>query len=956
MTPLPCPPALWPEFSRLLDEALELPPEQRLAWLETLPPQHAALRPYLCRVLQDSLAPGRSPERSPGQSPEQSPNQSPTATTNAVPDLQGPRRHPDPDVVAPPARAAGQPVGPYELIRELGRGGMGEVWLARRSDGAYAREVALKLPHAHLLAGALRDRFDRERDILAALSHAHIARFYDAGLAADGQPYLALEAVDGLPITDWCQSHQLGVDERLALFDQVAQAVMHAHAKLIAHRDLKPANVLVTPAGEVKLLDFGIAKLLHGEALAGSTALTRAEGVLATPRYAAPEQLTGAPVSVATDVYALGLMLFELLTDAPAVPRRPREPTPIDPPLPSRHVLDPARRRALSGDLDAIVNKALQLAPDARYASVANLADDLLRHRQHLPIAARRITFWHRAAKLVRRHRLTVAMGSALGLAVLAGVLGVAWQAHEARTQARRAEAVKDFLLGVFSGADPRLAAAKPNGQTPAKALLDRASARIDERFASDPDLRIELLRTAADIYRELGESEAYNTLQSRQLALVRERYGPLHHNVIEGLVEASLQALQRGDHAACRALLAEADTALRAAKLDRSETRAFWWMNDAICRRDLAGQADQQLQSLNRAVALFALVAPGQRGHVTALAEIATVHSNEMRLPEAIAMGQQAIAMAEKLPERNEAELQTLYSNLGVALMQGGDLAAAGAAFGRAADISARTSGAQARAAWGPRGKQARTLHLGGDRAAAWPLFEALLSVLPPPSEPNPDAHTVREDMGERLAAEGRALEALPLLQQAERGFQTAPDSDFALRRVRRNLGDALDRAGRPDEARRMLQVALADFVAHAPAAGQPTLVMRERWARFLFEQGDSAAAELEWQRAIQAASNPRWAHVALAQAGLARVMLARKDSVQALQHSAAALATWQGLQGFRDVRMQAYLWRVRAAVLDLAGQAAEANALREQARAQALRTDAPSSPTLTQPHYLGL
>lgn len=934
MTPLPCPEALWPEFSGLLDQAMALPPEQRVAWIEALPSQHGEVLPYLRRVLQDNLAPG------------------------AAPDLQGPRWQPDP-AATPAARAAGQRIGPYELIRELGRGGMGEVWLARRSDGAYVREVALKLPHAHLLAGALRDRFDRERDILAGLSHAHIARFYDAGLAADGQPYLALEAVDGLPITDWCQSRQLGVPERLALFDQVAQAVMHAHAKLIAHRDLKPANVLVTPAGEVKLLDFGIAKLLHGEhgeALAGSTALTRAEGVLATPRYAAPEQLSGAPVSVATDVYALGLMLFELLTGAPAVPTQPRAPTPIDPPLPSRHVQDPARRRALSGDLDAIVNKALQVAPDDRYASVANLADDLLRHRQHLPIAARRITLWHRATKLVRRHRLMVAMGSALTLALLAGVLGVAWQAHEARTQARRAEAVKDFLLGVFSGADPRLAAAKPNGQTPAKTLLDRASARIDERFADDPDLRIELLRTAADIYRELGESEAYLSLQNRQLALVRERYGPLHENIIDGQLEAAIQAMLRGDHSACRALLVETDQALRAAKMDQTTTRAQWWTTQATCLRDQPGQTAQQLQSLNRAVALFAQAAPGQRGHVTALTEMATIYIGQMRLPEAIATNQQAIAMALRLPQRNEAELQTLYGNLGVALMQAGELAAAGAAFGESANIAQRTTGAAARTAWGPRGKQARTLHLGGDRAAAWPLFEALLKVLPAATEPNPDAHTAREDMGERLCAEGRATEGLPLLQQAEQGFKDAPDYEFALRRVRRHLGDALDKVGRTDEARRMLQLALYDYEAHAPATQQASIVMRERWGRFLLEQGDAGAAQRELQRAVDDAANQHWAHVALAQAGLARLMLARADSALALQHSAQALATWDQLQGFRDVRMQAYLWRVRAAVLDQAGQSSAASALREQARTQALRTDAPTSPTLTQPSYLGL
>lgn len=944
--PLPCAPERWPVFSARLDALLALPDAAaRAAALATLPADEADLAPALAAVLAATPATAGDGFLDAGPQWPASPAGTPADST--------------------PALQAGQRIGPYALLRELGRGGMGVVWLAERADGAFQRQVALKLPHRHLLenlnAAAVRERFARERDILAGLAHPHIAAFFDAGVTPEGQPWLALEAVPGEPITDWCRRHALPLAQRLALFSQVLDAVDHAHTRFVAHRDIKPANVLVTPDGQVKLLDFGIARLLHADDPAGadSTALTREGSVLATPRYAAPEQLAGGPVTAATDVHALGLMLFELLTDTPAfdgaalAPARPQD---REPPLPSRRAATPALRRALAGDLDAITVRALQPDPAARYASVAALADDLRRQREHRPIRARRITVWAQAWRYARRHRLPVALASALGLALLAGSAGVAWQAHEARTQARRAEAVKDFLLGVFSAADPRLAGGKPDGATTAKTLLDRSAARIDERFAADPELRIELLRTAADIYRELGEQGAYQALQQRQLALVRDRFGPLHDNILTAGLEAATQAYQAGDQAQCRRLLAGLDAPIRQAGRDRSALRAHWWMNQGICQRDQPDQAAARLAALQRAEALFADVEPGQRGHVTAWAEIATEHNSALRLTEAMAANQRAIALAEQLPQRNEAELQTLYGNLGLYLQQAGRLAESAVALGRAADVAERTSGADFPTAWVPRARHARTLHLAGDRAAALPLFEALMRRLPPPEAATPDASVAREQYGERLTAEGRPDLALPLLQAAEAGFQRKTSFEFDLRRCRRNLGDALAQLGRLDQARAMLGLAKADYEAHDPPHAQPSVAMQERWARLLLETGDLAGAQQHYQRLIAVAANKHWAHVTLAHAGLARVALARGDATAALQHSADALAGWQALTGFRDVRMQHHLWRVRAAALLASGQVAEGRALREQALAAARRTDAPESRTLAQSDYLGL
>jgi serine/threonine-protein kinase len=274
-------------------------------------------------------------------------------------------------------------IGPYQLVRELGRGGMGEVWLAARSDGALTRRVALKLPHAHLLSGALRQRFERERDILAPLSHPHIAPLYDAGISDGGHPYLAMEWIDGMPITHYCREVRQPIATRLELFKQVLDAVHYAHERFIAHRDLKPSNILVTSDGRVKLLDFGIAKLLSGDTGGASTELTQLGGRAATPDYAAPEQIAGQPITTAVDLYALGVVLFELLTGArPFDAVRGVNTHSSSAPLASQRVTEAEAqligglksaqlRKSLQGDLDAILAKALETDPAQRYRSAA---------------------------------------------------------------------------------------------------------------------------------------------------------------------------------------------------------------------------------------------------------------------------------------------------------------------------------------------------------------------------------------------------------------------------------------------------------------------------------------------------------------------------------------------------------------------------------------------------------
>jgi eukaryotic-like serine/threonine-protein kinase len=899
---LPCPPEHWPAFSRRLDEALALPEAARAAWLAALPAPDHALAQWLAPVLQRLQA---------GEAD--------------TPALQSPRL-PGPPPAPGDAWTAGRRVGPYELLAPLGQGGMGTVWRARRADGAYARELALKLPHPHLLAGAVRERFARERDILASLVHPHIAAFYDAGLDDSGQPYLALECVPGELLTAHAQRGPLGLPERLDLFAQVLSAVAYAHDRLVAHRDLKPANVLVTAQGQVKLLDFGIARLLAPGG--DDPALTR-ETLLATPRYAAPEQRSGGVVTAATDVYALGMMLHELLTGALPPPAGAATGVAAagsagpgaEAPLPSACATAVPWRRALRGDLDAIVHKALQADPGARYAGAAAMAEDLRRHRRGEPIAARRITAAVRARKFVRRHRLPVALAAGLALSLLLGAAGVAWQSQQALAQAQRAQAVKDFLVSVFEGADPRLAGNRPRGATPVRELLDRHAQRIDTEFAGQPLLRAELLRLVAELYRELDEPAAAQAWRSRFETLATRELGPQHPWVLGSRVDGLQQAYTVGELARCRELATPLGQDILRAGLGGDEIRARWWTHLSLCHSDQPGHEAERLRWLHDAQALLARVAPGGRAHVTVWAEIGSLLSPTGRYEDALQAYRQALVLAEALPRRNEAELQTLHGNIGLALQQMGRLDEAAQAYARAAEVAERTVGAAHPTSWDPRVNHLRTLHLAGQRDAAWALLPALEAATQAAGE-RPDVlvnlANLREHVGERLAAEGRAGEALPWLRSAAELQSRVAVYPFAHRRALRNLGDALDRAGAHDEAGRVLADALQRYEAADRPGRQPVLAARERWARWLLDRGRLAEAQQQFQRTVADAETPTWAHVALAQAGLARVALAQGDPAQASRHSARALATWAAVTGFRDVRMQAYLWRVRAATLE--------------------------------------
>ncbi|MBL8269671.1 protein kinase domain-containing protein [Steroidobacter sp.] len=920
MKRLPCPEPLWPEFSRLLDAALELDEHARQQWLDALPPEHDEVKPWLAKVLR------------------------PEGTVPAIGWLTRPR------IDVAPQFAVDETVGPWRLLRRLGHGGMGSVWLARRIDGAYEREVALKLPHAHLLSGALRERFSLERDILAGLSHPKIARFYDAGLAENGQPWLTLEYIEGVPIAEYCETHRLSVSQRIELVRQVAEAVSAAHARLIVHRDLKPSNVLVTAQGEARLLDFGIAKLLDPSSQRSGD-LTRVDSRIATPDYAAPEQLEGGVITVATDIYSLGVLLYELLTGERPNAGRSRLGRMVDSheeaPLASSRV-NGHRKLELRGDVDAILACCLQHSPADRYPSMEAFAADLGRHLRHEPIAARQIGVWQRTQKFLRRNRRSAGFAAALALLTIAGIGGVLWQTHRVEEEARRAGAIKDFLIDVFKASDPRIAAEQPRGTITARALLDASVPRIKTSFDDDPAVQIELLRTVADIYAQLGEEQRYESLQALQLSKARAFYGDRHPLVLSGEVEAAEKICLRQDKPGCAAKLAEADGLLNDADMNDSALRGWWHVIDGL---RLLGEdhSDAEAQrAFERAIALYRLHEPRSRGAVTAMHELANFLSAKKQDHEAaIALFKEAAQLSESLPDRNDAELQTLYGNVGLVYQQLGRFTEAADAFRKSADIADRTTGATFPTAWVPRANAARTLHLAGERDQAHREFDKLLPLLPPVGQRSLEATLIRLNYGERLASEGRTADAIPFLEQALAAYEQQSAFSFQVRLARRYLGDAYARAGRQEDARKQFEAALADYLANDVDANQAVMAIRERWGRWLLDAGRVEEAKPHFETVVAAAGDRTLAHVALAHAGLARAALIQNNAPVALTESDRALAVWMQVTGFRDVRMGPYLQRVRAEVLASQQQLASAQQLEDLAAEASARYDASGSET---------
>lgn len=482
------------------------------------------------------------------------------------------------DFETPPTR-----LGRYEILEQVGRGGMGTVYLARRADGSFERSVALKVIRAGLDSDEPLRRFRSEARILARLEHPSIARLYDAGVE-DGQPYLAMEYVRGERIDRYCDARGLGISRRLALFRRVCEAVQHAHQNLVVHRDLKPSNILITDDGEVKLLDFGISKLVEDE-VEGGADLTRTGMRAMTVEYSSPEQVRGDPVTAASDVYSLGVVLYELLTgrrpyengqtpletaravletdagrpssavtrpDAPlAITSQEESPSPAG--LAKLRGMTPDQlSRRLRGDLDTILLKALQKKPERRYASVQVLIDDLRRHLDGRPVVARPDTVPYRLRKFVRRNWVGVAAGAAVVVALVVGLTVAVWQARVAsaqrdvaRLEAEKANRITDFLIDVFEVADP--ATARADTLT-AVQILDRGAGRIETELSSEPLVQATMMDVIGRVYTSLSLYGRADSLLTRGLERRAQLLGPEHPDVATSSFHLASLAYLRGD------------------------------------------------------------------------------------------------------------------------------------------------------------------------------------------------------------------------------------------------------------------------------------------------------------------------------------------------------------------------------------------------------------------------
>jgi tetratricopeptide (TPR) repeat protein len=558
----------WRRIDDLVHAALELEPTQRAAFLDQACPGEPEIRAEVeALVAADEQAGGFLEE----PAIRQQDGLGEFATGTGPETIDGAL-----------AAGTGQHIGHYRVIRRLGQGGMGAVYLAARSDAEYDRAVAIKVLRPGLHGPAMVRRFRGERQILASLDHPGIARLHDGGTMPDGRPYLVMEYIAGTPIDRHAEARGLDIRARLELFRRVCDAVHYAHQNLVVHLDIKPGNILVTDEGVPKLLDFGIAKLIDpdGSSRSGETTLIGPRPL--TPRYASPEQMRGQNLTTASDVYSLGLVLYKLLTGT-----LPQRLAGMDPatapvgelPVPSDAVATDAEaaggrrdarlRRQLAGDLDSIVLKALRDEPQHRYASAEQLSADLGRYLEGRPVEARKGSAMYRLGKLLRRYRLAVTAAAAILTLVIAFAVSTALQAARLAEERRRAdeqrqntEQVLSFLVSVFEGADPMKGA---GGSATAKSLLDEGARRLDQELDLQPEVQVRLRETLGGIYVHLGLYDRAETLLRQavqqaeqlvgrddlQIAAILSKLGTAYlfqgkHDLAEPLYERSLDIRQR--------------------------------------------------------------------------------------------------------------------------------------------------------------------------------------------------------------------------------------------------------------------------------------------------------------------------------------------------------------------------------------------------------------------------
>jgi len=846
--------ARWERVDALLDDALDLAAHERAAFLDDACGGDAALRDEVEQLLR--------------------------ACDEADGFLATPARELGAALLATPEPEAR--IGPYRTTGVAGRGGMGVVYLAERDDDQFQMRVAIKVLPRGVEGGRAVRRFLDERQILARLQHPAIARLLDGGVTAEGLPYFVMEYVEGTPLDRYCDDRELGIRERLALFARVCEAVEYAHHALVVHRDLKPGNILVTAAGEVKLLDFGIARLTApGE---GERELTGTAGRWMTPEFASPEQVRGEPVTTRSDVYALGVVLYRLL--AGRSPYQPAGGTPhqveraileTEPPRPSDTVMavagaDDARRlrRRLRGDLDAIVLRAMRKEPGRRYPSAEALRQDVLRHLDGRPVEARPGTRRYRAGRFVRRHRASVAAAAVLLLSLLGGMGGTLWQARAAARQAARAERVQAFLVSVFDQSDPE----RVNGDSiTARELLDEGARRIGVELRGEPRTQASMYLLLGGIYRRLGVDGRAGEMLARALSLRIRLHGRDDPRTAEVLEQQGLLALAQERLPLAEGLMRET-LAIRGRHLPAGDTligQAQAGLADVLYHAGRWGDAERAIR--------LALRGDGPGGSPRAaphLERLSAILDRRGETDSAVATARRALELRAAADHADGADRLATHAammNLGRVHETRGDFAAAEVLFRRAVAFDRRRLGPESRTTLADLAELAAVLEEQGRPAEAERLERAVIAAADsrayPPSHPFP--YAVRNNLGHALASQGRVAEAEPQYRQAYLGLRRAYGPDHpdavaaeaslaatlallgrvtdaeplfgdAVARTRRAVGDdnprsasamlgyseLLLRSGKPGRALPMMR-SVATVVEHALAPGHPERLRAE-------------------------------------------------------------------------------------------------------------------------------
>ena len=710
------------------------------------------------------------------------------------------------------AHLVGQTFGAYELVEPLGAGGMGSVWLARRNDGRFEGTVAVKLLSAALLGAAGASRFRREGTILARLKHPHIAQLLDAGVSEAGQPYLVLEYVEGEPIDRWCDNRALDVRSRVRLFLDVLAAVAHAHSSLVVHRDLKPSNVMVSKDGRVKLLDFGIAKLLEGDAGDGApTWLTREAGRAFTPAFAAPEQVTGESVTTATDVYALGALLYLLLAGRHPAGEPGASPVNLlraileaEPGRLSEVVHDPRLRRELRGDLEIIVARALKKRPAERYESVTAMAEDLRRYLAEEPILARCDSLIYRTRKFARRHARSLAAAS-LALFAVAGVVAfygtrLADERDRVRLEARKAAQMSGFLTDLLSHADPYVAG---QGEPTVRSLLDAGAARARKDLATQPELQREMLTLLGRIYERRGAYEQALPLLEQAVALGRRTLGP-SRELAQSLNDLGVARGQMAQLDAARAALEEA---LAMRKKVLGEKHPDVAISHSELGRTLFDQGRlHEAEACFRSALAIRQRALGPVHHETAtsMSDLGLLLRQKGDRAGAEALFRETLAVTRKSSGPKHPDVATALANLALTVNERGDPRAAEEMFREALAIGRASLGREHPGNAQRLANLAGVLRAQGKLAEAAARNEEALAISRPALGPDHPA-VARQEVG--LARiyldQGRPAAAEPLLRHALTVQERSPAAgDWRLGATWSLLGEALTRLSRSAEA----------------------------------------------------------------------------------------------------------------------------------------------------------